>query len=708
MSEECCGPDETRTPPTVRRIELSRPSPADDACCAPADQQNEGASADADDACCGPDVAGKGTVHEGEIEVRPPWWRDVALLPSVLSGVFLLAGYTFEWSGLTVPALVLQAAALIAGAYTFVPGAIRRLVRRRLGVGLLMTIAAIGAVLLGHVGEAATLAFLFSLAEALEDRAMDRAKEGLRALLFLIPDTVRVSRLGGDITIPAADVRELDILVIGAGERVATDGVVIDGRSSLDTSAITGESIPVDVGPGDQVAAGSVNGSATLRIEATADGRDNSLTQIVTLVEQAHARKGERARLADRIARPLVPVVLIAAALVALFGFLVGDPGLWIERALVVLVAASPCALAIAVPVTVISAIGAASKFGVVIKSGEAFEQLGTIRTVALDKTGTLTRNHPAVVVVHPAPGTTRDDLLAWAAAVESSSTHPLAAAMTAAAPGSTAATGVVEVAGHGITGQVDRRTIRVGNDRWLDPGEHRPLAESMAMQGMTVVVVEADGQIAGLIGVRDELRPESAEMVRMLHAQGIETIMLTGDNDRTARAIADAAGITDVRAQQLPADKAAAIEALSVSRPTAMVGDGINDAPALATATVGIAMGVKGSAAAIESADVAFTGHDLRLIPGALAHARRARRIMTANIVLALAIIIVLFPLALFGVLGLAGVVLVHEVAEVIVILNGVRAGRRPAALRQLAAAPPAGPNAPVDARTVAAAPRG
>ncbi|HBS75060.1 MAG TPA: heavy metal translocating P-type ATPase, partial [Microbacterium sp.] len=327
--------------------------------------------------------------------MRPPWWRDPALLPSAIAGVTLLAGYLFEWSGVPVPALVLQGIALLAGAYTFVPGAIRRLLRGRLGVGLLMTIAAVGAVALGHVGEAATLAFLFSLAEALEDRAMDRAKEGLRALLALIPDSVRVSRLAGDVTIPAAEVRELDILVVGAGERVATDGVVVEGRSSLDTSAITGESIPVEVGPGSVVAAGSVNGSATLRIEATADGRDNSLTQIVELVEQAHARKGERARLADRIARPLVPIVLIAAALVAVFGFIVGDPGLWIERALVVLVAASPCALAIAVPVTVISAIGSASKFGVVIKSGEAFEQFGTIRTVALDKTGTLTRNEP-------------------------------------------------------------------------------------------------------------------------------------------------------------------------------------------------------------------------------------------------------------------------------------------------------------------------
>ncbi|PZQ89953.1 MAG: cadmium-translocating P-type ATPase [Leifsonia xyli] len=620
--------------------------------------------------------------------MRAPIWRDRALLPSAISGVALLAGYTFEWTGFPIPAIVLQAVALLAGASTFVPGTIRRLMRGRLGVGLLMTVAALGAVLLGRVGEAAALAFLFSLAEALEDRAMDRAKEGLRALLALIPDTVRVSRAGGEVTIPAAEVRRRDVLLVGAGERVATDGVVVEGRSALDTSAVTGESIPVEVVVGDAVVAGSVNGSGTLRVEATADGRDNSLTQIVALVAQAHARKGERARLADRIARPLVPAVLIIAALIALYGVVIGDPWTWIERALVVLVAASPCALAIAVPVTVISAIGSASKFGVVIKSGEAFERLGTVRTVALDKTGTLTRGEPVVVDVQPVAGVTRSQLLGWAAAVETSSTHPLAAALTAAAPGTASATEIVEDAGHGIVGLVGDHRIRVGSPRWLDTAGLGAAAETMAAQGMTVVVVEADGRLAGLIGVRDELRPEAAETVRMLHAQGIDTVMLTGDNARTAAALAREAGITEVRAEQLPRDKAEAVEQLSAIRPTAMVGDGINDAPALATATVGIAMGVTGSAAAIESADVAFTGHDLRLIPGALAHARRGRRIMAANIGLALAIIVVLFPLALFGVLGLAGVVLVHEVAELVVILNGVRAARRPAALGELSAA--------------------
>lgn len=541
----------------------------------------------------------------------------------------------------------------------------------------------VGAVLLGHVAEAAALAFLFSLAEALEERAMDRAKEGLRALLTLIPETARISRTSGDVAVPVAELRELDLLLIGAGHRVATDGVVAEGRSSIDASAVTGESIPVEVGPGDPVPAGAVNGSGSLLVEATADGRDNSLTQIVALVEQAHALKGERARLADRIARPLVPAVLVAAALVALFGIIVGDTWPWVERALVVLVAASPCAMAIAVPVTVISAIGSASKLGVVIKSGAAFEQFGTIRTVAFDKTGTLTQGCPQVTEVRTVAGIVRDDVLTWAAAIEATSTHPLAAAITAAVPDAPAAFDVSEHAGHGITGRVGDRLIRLGSPRWIDPAGLLSGADELADAGMTVVVVEADGEVNSLIGVRDELRPEAAETMRTLHDQGIATVMLTGDDARSARALAAQAGIDEVRAEQLPTDKAAAITDLAVLGPTAMVGDGINDAPALATATVGIAMGATGSAAAVESADIALTGHDLRLIPAALAHARRGRRIMTANIALALAIIVVLFPLALFGVLGLAGVVLVHEVAEVVVILNGVRAARRPAGPR-------------------------
>jgi len=595
----------------------------------------------------------------------------------VFSGVAFLAGLIFEWSGLTIPALVLFWIGLLLGASTFTPGAIRKLFKGRLGIGLLMTISAIGAVILGYVEEAAALAFLYSIAEALEDKAMDRARGGLRALLKLVPETATVLRDGGSVEVQAKELTVGQVMVVRPGERIATDGIVRAGRSSLDTSAITGESIPVEVEPGDAVSAGAINSSGALEVETTAAGTDNSLTTIVELVEQAQTEKGERARLADRIARPLVPGVLILAALVAIIGSLLGDPEVWITRALVVLVAASPCALAISVPLTVVAAIGAASKFGVIIKSGAVFERFGAVRHVAVDKTGTLTRNEPTVTAVLTADGVTETQALAWAAALEQHSTHPLAAAITAAAPGAPAAAGVTEQAGHGIEGTVDGARITVGSPRWLDAGGLGDRVAVLEEKGMTVVIVHRDGVPVAAIGVRDELRPEVPEVVRTLADQGIEVTMLTGDNARTARALAAQAGISDVRAELRPEDKATAIGELSKAGSVAMIGDGINDAPALAVADIGIAMGATGSDAAIESADVAFTGHDLRLIPRAFDHARRGRRIINQNIILSLLIITALLPLALFGVLGLAAVVLVHEIAEVIVILNGLRAAR-------------------------------
>ena len=616
-----------------------------------------------------------------EEDEHTPWWRDRAILLPVASGLTLLLGLILEWfiPGAGLMATTLFWVSLLLGASQFVPGALKGLfTSRRLGIGLLMTISATGAVLLGFIEEAAALAFLYSIAEALEDKAMDKARSGLRALLTLIPSTATiVAAHGGARTVQVEDLVPGDILRLAAGERLATDGVVRSGHSSLDVSAITGESIPVEVGPGDAVLAGSINTSGALEVKATAAGTDNSLTTVVKLVEQAQNDKGRRARIADRLARPLVPGVLILAILVAAIGSLLGDPGVWIERALVVLVAASPCALAISVPVTVVSAIGAASKFGVVIKSGAAFERLGGIRHLALDKTGTLTRNRPTVTEVLTTGGVNRAEVLDWAAALEAHSTHPLAAAITADAPHPPVAQQVSEAAGQGITGVITGTRIAVGSPRWLSPGPLATEVESLEEQGMTVVIVHRDDQPVGIVGVRDELRPETPEVIRSLTAEGFGITMLTGDNTRTAQALAVEAGIQDVRAQLRPEDKARAVADLHERGPVAMIGDGINDAPALASADIGIAMGARGSDAAIESADVAFTGDDLRLIPRALHHARRGRAIINQNIVLSLAIIIVLLPLAITGVLGLAAVVLVHEVAEVIVITNGLRAAR-------------------------------
>lgn len=612
-------------------------------------------------------------VHDGDA----PWWKDREILLPVLSGIALLAGLVCQWLGVDTPALVLFWVGLLLGASTFTPGAIRNLFQGKLGISLLMTISAVGAVILGYVAEAAALAFLYSIVEALEDKAMDRARNGLRTLLKLVPDTATVLIDGSPVTIAAADLKVGQIMVVRPGERVATDALVKSGRSSVDTSAITGESIPVTVGPGDEVPAGAVNTSALLEVETTAAGGDNSLTTMVELVEKAQSEKGHRARIADRIARPLVPGVLILAGLVALLGALFGDPELWITRALVVLVAASPCSLAISVPITVVAAIGSASKFGVIIKSGATFERFGDIKHVALDKTGTLTRNEPTVTAVVTTNNATEDEVLNLAAGLEQHSTHPLAQAIASGAPQPLPATDISEQAGQGVTGIINGASVAVGSPRWLDAGVLAERVDELEHQGMSVVMVHHHNSLIGAIGVRDELRAEVPEVIQTLTDQGITTTMLTGDNNHTAQALASQAGITNVRAQLRPQDKAAAIKELGVEETVAMIGDGINDSPALASADVGIAMGATGSDAAIESADIAFTGNDLRLIPQALAHGRRGRRIMNQNIILSLLIIIALLPLALFGVLGLATVVLIHEVAEVLVILNGLRAAR-------------------------------
>lgn len=605
-------------------------------------------------------------------------WQIKELQFAAISGVFLLAALIAGFLGATEPiVLTLQAVALLAGAYTFVPSTLTRLAKGKIGVGTLMTIAAVGAVILGEVGEAAMLAFLFSISEGLEEYSLARTRRGLRALLSLVPDEATVLRDGTEIVVAPTELRIGDRMLVKPGERVATDGIIGQGRTALDVSAITGESVPVEAGPGDEVFAGSINGTGVLEVEVTTTAEDNSLARIVRIVEAEQSRKGASQRLADRIAKPLVPGVMIAAALIAVLGSVLGDPATWIERALVVLVAASPCALAISVPVTVVAAIGAASKLGALVKGGAALEALGKIRGVALDKTGTLTANRPTVIEVATTNGATGEQVLDLAAALEARSEHPLAAAILAAADTVIPATDVEAVTGAGLTGHRNGHTIRLGRPGWLDPGPLAGDVARMQQAGATAVLVEDNGQLIGAIAVRDELRPEAAEVVAQLCGDGYHVAMLTGDNQATAAALARDVRIDAVHAELRPEDKARLIEQLRAQRPTAMVGDGVNDAPALATADLGIAMGAMGTDVAIETADVALMGEDLRHLPQAFTHARRARRIMLQNVGLSLGLIVALMPLALFGMLGLAAVVLVHELAEIVVIANGVRAGR-------------------------------
>ncbi|MFL4476138.1 heavy metal translocating P-type ATPase [Paeniglutamicibacter sp. MACA_103] len=636
------------------------------------------------DACCGHDAPAAQEPGPGPGKTR--FWQSTEIRLASLSGVLLLAAWvTFLLGTPDRVVLLLQVAALLPAASTFVPSSLRRLARGKIGVGTLMTIAALGALALGQVAEAAALAFLYSISEGLEEYSLAKTRRGLRALLDLVPQEATVLRGGIETTIPPQELVVGDLLVLRPGERLATDGTVRSGTTALDTSALTGESVPVEAGPGDAVFAGSINGTGPVEITVTSPTESNSLATIVHIVEAEQSRKGTSQRLADKIARRLVPGILVVAALIAAYGLLAGEPVLWIERALVVLVAASPCALAISVPVTVVASVGAASRAGVLIKGGAALESLGRIRTVALDKTGTLTANKPSVIEVLTAEGQGKHHVLGLAAALESRSEHPLARAILASRPGVPAARDVETVPGAGVRGTVAGAPARLGRPGWIDAGALAADTERLQESGATVVLVEEAGALIGAIAVRDELRPEVPGVVAELARDGYDVLMLSGDNPRTAGALAREAGITTVHADLRPADKARIVRSLQESAGVAMVGDGVNDAPALATADVGIAMGAMGTDVAIETADIALMGEDLNHLPALLAHARRTRSIMLQNIGASLALIAVLIPLALFGTLGLAAVVLIHELFEVFVIGNGVRAGNgaafRPAA---------------------------
>lgn len=602
------------------------------------------------------------------------FWQVRELQLAGLAAVLWVVAFVLERTGsaeyISISLALLATA--IAG-WTFIPASIKKLRKLKIGVGTLMTIATFGAIALGKFEEAAMLTILFSISEGLEEFSLTKAQQSLKALLSLMPETAIVRRGKTEVEVPASEVKRGDIFIVKPGAKVPTDGMVIDGKSAVNMAAITGESVPVEIATDGEVFAGSVNGNGALEVRATATTANNSLARVVKIVEDAQKQKGDQQRLADKIAQPLVPGIIVVSLLIAVIGSLLGDPATWIERALVVLVAASPCALAIAVPITVVSAIGAASKFGVIIKGGAALEALGKIKTVALDKTGTLTQNKP-VVIKTVTNGAKEADVLRLAAALEARSEHPLAAAILAASPNPPAAKNVAAVTGAGITGVVDGQKVRLGRPGWIDAGKLEQDVVALQQEGATTVLVDQGGKVIGAIAVRDELRPESGDVVEQLISSGRRVVMLTGDNTVTGTAIARTAGISDVRADLRPEDKAKIITELETKNRTAMVGDGVNDAPALATSSVGIAMGAMGTDVAIETADVALMGQDLRALPTALNHASRARTAMMQNIGFSLVIIAALLPLSLFGVLGLAAVVAVHEVAEVVVILNGLR----------------------------------
>ena len=638
--------------------------------------------------------------EEQEGAHRGPWWTYPPILGAIVSGLLLATGWLGSITGVLPDPLpiVFYIASIPFGGYWWAREGLEELIsEREVGIEVLMAVATIGAAALGFWEEAAFLVFLYGSAEAVESLTFARTRSALRALLDLAPKEAHVLRDGAELTIPATELVPGDVFLVRPGEGLATDGVIRTGASSLDESPVTGESVPVDKGPGDPVFAGTINRQGALTIEATKAFADNTLSAIIHLVEEAQGQKGSAQRFIDRFSRIYSPLVLVGAALLAIIPIaLGGDPTEWITRAITVVVAGAPCALVMSTPVAMAAGIGSAGRNGVLIKGGIHLENLGTVRVVALDNTGTLTHGRPIVTDIVPLDGTDEAGLLAAAAGVERLSEHPLARAIVAAASERgvlpSDATEFAALTGAGASARLDGRLVHIGSpDLFAELGAVLPAAsaaliEEMREEGKTVVLVgerpvdaTAGARVLGLLAIRDQVRPNASAAIRELHRLGVDRVaMLSGDHQRTARAIGGELGIDDVRAGLKPEDKVAAIRELEHEHgAVAMIGDGVNDAPALAAATVGMAMGTAGSDAAIEAADVALMADDLEKAGYALRIGRKARLVSRQNLAFSLVILPVLILGAAGGLFTIVLVVTVHEVAELIAVANGLRAAR-------------------------------
>ncbi len=555
-------------------------------------------------------------------------------------------------------------------------------------INLLMVIAVSGAVVIGEWFEAATVTFLFALSLVLESWSVGRARRAIAALLDLAPPSVRVrTATGEEIETPVASVAPGSRFVVRPGERIALDGRVVAGESAVNQAPITGESLPVPKAPGDTVFAGTINGDGAIEVESTKPASDTTLARIIRLIEEAHARRARAEQWVESFARVYTPLVILLAIAVFLvpplaFG---GAWDVWFYRALVLLVIACPCALVISTPVGVVAALASAARRGVLVKGGTYIEQPARLEAIAFDKTGTLTRGAPEVVAVVPFDGHTEEELLERAAALEARSMHPLARAIVAYASARGIAPPPAENArllqGKGVAGRFDGEEFWLGSHRYLverGQGSDALAAQTEALEraGRTVIVIGNARHVCGLIAVADGLRPEVPAVLAALRRAGVQRlVMLTGDNRATAEAIGREAGVDAVEAELLPEDKVAAIERLTAAHGTvAMVGDGVNDAPAMARASFGIAMGAMGSDAAIETADIALMTDDLEKLPWLIAHSRRTIRIIRENIVFALGVKAVFVVLTFAGIATLWGAIAADVGASLLVVANALR----------------------------------
>ena len=608
-----------------------------------------------------------------------------------LAGICFLIGWigeTFLGLGETT-ALAFYLVAYLAGGYDIATHAIPGLLRGKFDTDILMLAAAAGAALLGEWAEGAFLLFLFSLGHAGEHYALDHARNAVNALAELMPDTARVRR-GEDIVVEPVDQLAIgDVVILPPGDRLPVDGQVVLGTSAIDQSPITGESAPVTKRPGDEVYAGTINREAALDIEVTQLARDNTLNRVMEMVANAQSQRSPTQQFTQKFTRRFVPAILVLVALVILlpplFSWMSWQQSFY--TGMLLLVAASPCALAIGTPAAVLSGIAQAARNGVLIKGGVYLENMGTIKVMAFDKTGTLTEGRFSVTEILPMNGSTAEELLAIAAAVEQQSSHPVAAAVVEAAMEkqlSLPRAGNLEnVAGKGVMSMIDRRPVLVGSIKLFQDTDWYSLDKDLEdtisrleAEGKTTMAVSHDGKFLGILALADTPRPGIHQILDKLRELGIQKlVMLTGDNQKVAEQIARQVGVTDVNADLLPEDKLLAINKLKDAYGTvAMTGDGVNDAPALATATVGIAMGGAGTAVALETADIALMADDLGKLPFAVGLSRAARRIIVQNLAVSLGVILMLIITALSQSIALTGTVIIHEGSTIVVVLNALR----------------------------------
>ncbi|MET0910733.1 MAG: heavy metal translocating P-type ATPase [Ilumatobacteraceae bacterium] len=602
----------------------------------------------------------------------------------LLTGLFIVAGFF--------------------GGYYTLREAIESLRNRRFEIDFLMLVAAAGAAALGKWEEGALLLALFSVGHALEGYAMGRARRAIEALSELAPSTAVVRGADGEREVPVQQLRVGDIVIVKPNGRIPADGFVVAGTSSVDQAPLTGESIPVDKQAVADVAAaaaapdrvpaasrlfsGTINGSGPLDLRVTRLAADSTLSKLATMVREAETQASPTQRFTDRFERTFVPAVLGLVVVVLVAGPATGSA--WSEsfyRAMAVLVAASPCALAIATPSAVLAAVARAGQLGVLVKGGGPLEHLGTLRAIAFDKTGTLTEGRPRLTDVVPAPGVDELDLLAMAVAVEAHSDHPLAEAIGRDGRARLAGrvlptvTAVTAITGRGVRATVDGRRVLIGNATlFADHGGVEPAVlasvERLRAEGRTIMIVQHGDRFLGTIGLMDTPRRAARQAVEALEGVGIRrAVMLSGDHQLVAESIAREVGLTEAWGDLLPEDKVAAIQRLLAEEgQVAMVGDGVNDAPALAHATVGIAMGAAGSDVALETADIALMGDDLTKLPVVIGLSRRASRVIRQNLYLSLGMVAFLIPATIVGVVGIGPAVVFHEGSTLVVVANALR----------------------------------